>query len=127
MSKQTFSFCTNYNKAKAHKLSFSLFATKVVAPLHIVHTDLWGPSPLLSQDGNKYYVLFTDEYSRYSCIYFCACKFEVLGIFTKFKQRVETLLDHKIRIVQCDGGTEYKPLLNQFPQIIFHISCPYTP
>jgi hypothetical protein len=57
MSKQTFSFCTNYNKAKAHKLSFSLFATKVVAPLHIVHTDLWGPSPLLSQDGNKYYVL----------------------------------------------------------------------
>jgi hypothetical protein len=34
-----------------------LSTTKVVAPLHIVHTDLWGPSPLLSQDGNKYYVL----------------------------------------------------------------------
>jgi hypothetical protein len=34
---------------------------------------------------------------------------------------------NKICIVQCDGGTEYKPLQTKFPEIIFHLSCPYTP
>jgi GAG-pre-integrase domain len=127
MSKQEFSFCSNCNKAKAHKLSFTSSTTKVVAPLHIIHIDLWGPSPILSQTGNRYYVLFTDEYSRYSWIYFRACKSEVSGIFARFKQKVENLLNHKIRIVQCDGGTEYKLLLHQFPDITFPLSCPYTP
>src|SRR6202012_1579602 len=30
-----------------------------------VHSDVWGPSPVLSLGGRKYYVTFTDDYSRY--------------------------------------------------------------
>jgi hypothetical protein len=89
--------------------------------------DVWGSSPLLSQIGNKYYVLFTNEFSRYTWIYFCAAKSEVPSIFAMFKTKIENLLNSKIRIVQCDGGTEYKPLLTRFPEITFHLSCPYMP
>jgi hypothetical protein len=127
ISKSDIYFCGNCNKAKAHKLPFTASSTIATHPLQIIHTDLWGPSPVLSQLGNRYYVLFTDEYSRFSWIYFCACKSNVVKLFAQFKQKVETLLSHKICVVQCDGGTEYKPLLTQFLAITFHLSCPYTP
>jgi Reverse transcriptase (RNA-dependent DNA polymerase)/gag-polypeptide of LTR copia-type/GAG-pre-integrase domain len=127
MSKSQFSSCRNCNKAKAHKLSFVDSTTRATKPLQVIHTDLWGPSPIVSQTGNKYYILFTDDFSRFSWIYFCSSKSDVVSIFAQFKQKVEMLLSHKICVVQCDGGTEYKPLQSQFPEITFHISCPYTP
>jgi hypothetical protein len=86
-----------------------------------------GSSPIVYQSDNKYYILFSDEYSRFSWIYFFPCKYDVASIFAQFKQKVKILLSRKMCVVQCDGGTEYKPLQSQFPEIIFHISCPYIP
>jgi hypothetical protein len=43
----------------------------------------------------------------------------LMCLFAQFKLKVETLLSHKICVVQCDGGTKYKPLLNQFPKLSF--------
>jgi Reverse transcriptase (RNA-dependent DNA polymerase) len=37
------------------------------------------------------------------------------------------LLSIKIKIVQCDGGTEFKPVMRQNPDITFQVSCPHTP
>ena len=31
-----------------------------------VHTDLWGPSPVASLGGHKYYITFTNDHTRYS-------------------------------------------------------------
>ncbi len=31
-----------------------------------VHTDLWGPSPVASMGGRKYYITFTDDHTHYS-------------------------------------------------------------
>jgi GAG-pre-integrase domain len=57
MSNQNFSFCTYCNKAKAHKMPFPSSNSKDTAPLHVIYTDLLGPSPILSHSGNRYYVL----------------------------------------------------------------------
>jgi hypothetical protein len=43
-----------------------------------------------------------------------------------FKCKVENLLSAKIKVVQCDGGTEFKPLISKYPEISFQVSCPYT-
>jgi hypothetical protein len=92
-----------------------------------VHTDLWGPSPILLNSDNRYYVSFTDEYSRFTWIYFCSCKYDVPKLFVVFKSRVKNLLSYKIQTIQCDGGTEFKSLIAQYPEITFQVSCPYTP
>ena len=34
-----------------------------------VHLDLWGPSPIQSPGGKVYYVSFTDDHTRYTCLY----------------------------------------------------------
>ncbi|KAJ3699566.1 hypothetical protein LUZ61_003271 [Rhynchospora tenuis] len=127
VSRLDFSDCGSCNKAKAHKLPFSSSVFDAQHPLHVIHTDVWGPAPVISQFGHRYYVVFTDQFSRFSWIYFCASKSDVLQLFIKFKAKAELLTGHKIKIVQCDGGTEYKPLQTHFPEITFHISCPYTP
>ncbi|KAJ3701350.1 hypothetical protein LUZ61_005055 [Rhynchospora tenuis] len=122
-----FSECSDCNRSKAHKLPFFYSNFEAVHPLHVIHTDVWGPAPVLSHSGNKYYVLFTDQFSRFSWLYCCSVKSDVCKIFTQFRQKAENLLSNKIKIVQCDGGTEFKPIQSQFPDITFHISCPYTP
>jgi gag-polypeptide of LTR copia-type/GAG-pre-integrase domain len=120
-------FCSDCHKAKAHKLPFQPSTSSATHPLQVVHSDLWGPAPILSKKGHRYYVQFTDEFSRFSWLYTCASKSDVTLIFAQFRQRVENLLDYKIKVFQCDGGSEFKPIMKQFPEIIFQISCPYTP
>jgi hypothetical protein len=92
-----------------------------------VHVDVWGPSPTTSKLGNKYYVMFVDDYSQFSWMYTCSAKSQVPFIFSGFKAKFENLLSSSIKIIQCDGGTEFKPLMTQHPSITFRVSCPYTP
>ncbi|KAJ1699274.1 hypothetical protein LUZ63_007786 [Rhynchospora breviuscula] len=121
------SFCHDCNKAKAHKLPFSSSQSVTSAPLQLIHTDLWGPSSVVSNNGNRYYVHFIDDYTRFSWYYACASKSDVVRIFDDFKLKVENLLSTSIKTIQCDGGLEFRPLINKYPAITFQISCPHTP
>jgi hypothetical protein len=86
-----------------------------------------GPIPSNWHFGFRYYILFTDEFSRFTWIYFLTRKSEVVTIFEAFKQQVENALGCTIRTLQIDGGTEFKPLLTRFPAITYWVFCPYTP
>ncbi|KAJ3704768.1 hypothetical protein LUZ61_008473 [Rhynchospora tenuis] len=119
--------CEDCNRSKAHKLPFSSSTSFANKPLQVVHSDLWGPSPIVSSRGNRYYVSFIDEYTRFCWLYPCASKSDVSKIFPVFKSKVENLLNTKIQTLQCDGGYEYKPIMTQFPEITIQMSCPYTP
>jgi hypothetical protein len=88
---------------------------------------LWGSSPIVSKNGFRYYVHFVDEFFKFSWIYFLRTKDELVDVFTKFKSQVENLFISTIKILQTDGGTEFKPLTRLFPQILYQVSCPYTP
>jgi hypothetical protein len=122
-----FPFCIDFNKSKAHKLPFVHSTSVATAPLQVIHTDLWGPAPKLSFSGHRYYVHFTNEFTRFSWLYTCTCKSDVVPIFHQFKQKVENLLSCTIKVLQCDGGTEFLPLQSLYHSITFRLSCPYTP
>jgi hypothetical protein len=121
-----FNPCIDCNKTKAHKLPFTLSQNHATQPLQVVHTDLWGPASELSHNGHRYYVHFIDEYTRFSWLYTCASKTDVLSIFTDFKLKVENQLSCSIKCIQYDEGFEFRPLQSKFPAIIFQISCPHT-
>jgi hypothetical protein len=97
------------------------------SPLELIHSDVWGPSPLNSSHGYKYYVTFIDDFSNFTWIYFMKNKSEVCDIFSRFKCQIENLLSTNIKTLRTDGVTEYKPIATKFPQLVHETTCPYTP
>ena len=77
------------NKFKSHRLPFSLSTNKASMPSELVHVDVWGPSPVTSTLGNRFYLLFVDDFSRFSWLFTCSAKSQVADIFAGFKTRVE--------------------------------------
>jgi GAG-pre-integrase domain len=84
--------CDSCSKFKSHRLSFSLSSNKASKPLELVHVDVWGPSPVISSLGNRFYILFVDDFSRFSWLFTCSAKSQVADIFAGFKAKVENLL-----------------------------------
>ncbi|KAJ3698209.1 hypothetical protein LUZ61_001914 [Rhynchospora tenuis] len=119
--------CHDCAMAKSHVLPFSLSTTSSSKPLELIHSDVWGPAPVCSSNGFRYYVLFVDDFTKYTWIFFMSHKHQVSGIFSLFKQQIENQLSETIKTLRTDGGLEYKPIEKQFPQIIHQLSCPYTP
>ncbi|CAN7140793.1 unnamed protein product, partial [Brassica rapa subsp. narinosa] len=100
-------------------------------PLERIHCDLWGPSPIVSAQGFKYYVIFTDNFSRFTWFFPLKLKSDFLAVFLKFQQLVENQLQNTIKQFQCDGGGEFisQAFLTHLAKagIQQRISCPHTP
>ena len=97
-------------------------------PLQLVHSDVW-QSPVVSLSGCHYYVIFIDDYSRFSWLFPLKSKSDVYTCFIKFKCMVENLFSTKIKSLQSDGDGEYssthfKNFLAQ-SGILHQISCPH--
>lgn len=107
-------------KGKSHRLPFPVSQSISYHLLDLIFSDVWGPSPILSTKGNKYYVSFVNHFSKFVWLYPLANKSDVLTIFTQFNRQ--------IKCVQTDCGDEFQTLNRYFHQVgIQHrISCPYT-
>lgn len=112
--------------AKAHKLSFLSSSSSL--PLELVHSDVWGPSPITSSNNFHYYLIFVDDFSKFTWIYFLSHKNQVPHIFALFKAQIENLLGTHIKVLCTDGVTEYKPIACQFqtlhikPRVLVHLN-----
>ena len=98
------------NKAKAIDFHLVLPSPSLLFLLELIFSDVWGPSPVVSTSGNKYYVSFVDHYSRYVWLFPISNKSDVLSIFCAFQNMVERMFDRKIIAVQIDWGSEFRSL-----------------
>nr|GEU70063.1 ribonuclease H-like domain-containing protein [Tanacetum cinerariifolium] len=55
-----------------------------------------------------YCIVVTDDYSRFTWVFFLATKDDTSGILKSFITRIENLVDHKVKVIRCDNGTEFK-------------------
>jgi hypothetical protein len=75
--------------------------------LQLVHSDLCGPLPIPSLTESNYILIFIDDYSRYSWLYFLKTKDETLEAFKHFKRLVENQAQQKLACLRIDRGGEY--------------------
>ena len=75
--------------------------------LELVHSDICGPMSITSLNNNMYFILFIDDYSRMTWVYFLKNKSQALSMFKKFKSMVETQSGQKIKVLRTDNGGEY--------------------
>uniref|UniRef100_A0A2N9I4A8 Retrovirus-related Pol polyprotein from transposon TNT 1-94 n=1 Tax=Fagus sylvatica TaxID=28930 RepID=A0A2N9I4A8_FAGSY len=73
--------------------------------LEIIHTDICSPD--MDSHGQKYFISFIDDYSRYMYLYMLYNKNEALDAFKIFKAEVEKQCGKQIKIVRSDRGGEY--------------------
>ena len=81
--------------------------TRATKPLELIHTDVCGPIKPNSFGKNKYFLLFIDDYSRKTWVYFLKEKSEVFENFKKFKALVEKESGLSIKAMRSDRGGEF--------------------
>jgi hypothetical protein len=62
------SMCGACQQGKSHQLAFPKSVSMSQAPLELIHSDVWGPTPM-SVGRKIYYVSFVDDFSKYTWIY----------------------------------------------------------
>jgi hypothetical protein len=122
-------FCDSCQLGKSKRLPFNASNRISSQPLELIHTDLW-TSLIPSVSGCKYYVIFVDDFSRYTWFYPLHAKSEAYTTFVKFKVLVENQLPFHIKKLQSDGGGEFtsfqfQSFLSQH-SILHRKTCPHT-
>jgi len=129
-----FTTCDICIKAKAkEKFQRKVPARRATKPLELIHSDLCGSISPQSQSGRRYYILYIDDFSRYTWVCFLRSKSpaEVCTVFRDFKTLVELQVQHQITRFRCDNGkAEYdneafRSILTEYG-ITFEPSPPYT-
>jgi hypothetical protein len=67
-------------------------------PLALIHFNLCGEICFNFLGGNLFFVTFTNDYSKFTWIYFIRNKYEALQYFQHFKANVELAFNTKIQV-----------------------------
>lgn len=105
-------------------------ASRATNKLELIHSDVCGPMNTNSIGSAKYFLTFTDDFSRNTIMYCLKNKSEVTEKFLEYKSFVENQCHEKIKCLRTDNGTEYvnKELLSHLKRfgIQHQTSVPYT-
>jgi len=83
-------------------------------PGDLVHIDTWGPYAIPGLKGERYFILYTDDATRYTWVDFLITKDGVAPVSTERLRRIETTHNIKIRRIRTD---------NEYLQLIFSRYC----
>nr|GEV15284.1 putative ribonuclease H-like domain-containing protein [Tanacetum cinerariifolium] len=70
--------------------------------------DLFGPTFVSSLNHKWYCLVVTDDFSMFTWTFFLRTKDETSSILRNFITEMENLKDHKVKIIKCDNGREFK-------------------
>jgi hypothetical protein len=102
------SICKGCVLGKNIKKSFPVSNNRAKVILELIHSYVCGPMSTPSLNGHVYYVIFIDDFSRKSWIYFMKTKNETFTKFYEFKALIENQTGKHIRILRLDNGGEYE-------------------
>ncbi|GJT57207.1 putative ribonuclease H-like domain-containing protein [Tanacetum coccineum] len=101
--------CVACQKEKQHKASCKAkLMSSISQPLQMLHMDLFGLTSVRSINHKTYYLVVTDDFSKFSWVFFLASKDETSGILKRFIIEIEIQLNHKFKVIRCDNGTKFK-------------------
>ena len=96
---ESFDTCEPCLMGKMTKTSFSRTMGRATDLLEIIHTDVCGPMNVEACGGYRYFLTFTDDFSRYGYIYLMTHKSETFEKFKEFQSEVENHHNKKIKFL----------------------------
>ncbi|KAD5507661.1 hypothetical protein E3N88_15364 [Mikania micrantha] len=121
--------CTTCVEEKQTRSSFKS-VERITEPLDIIHTDVCDLKSIPTKGGNKCFITFIDDCTRYCYVYLLKSKDEAIDKFVLYKTEVENQLNKKIKVLRSDRGGEYvSPFADICAQngIIHECTSPYSP
>ena len=122
--------CMPCQFGKQTALPFNNSVSHALSSFDLIHSDVRGPSPISTPGESRYFVIFEDDFSRYTWIYLFKNRYELYQIYRDFTKMIETRFSKPIKVFRSDNAQEYKAheftsILHQFG-IVPHSSCPGT-
>ena len=127
----SFDECESCLMGKMTKAPFTGNCERGKDLLDLIHTDVCGPFRSATRHGERYFVTFTDDFSRYGYVYLIKHKSETFRVFRTYQNEVQNQLGKSIKILRSDRGGEY--LSQEFRDhlrncgIISQLTPPMTP
>ena len=121
--------CETCVEAKLTRSSFQSIE-RHTEPLDLIHSDICDLKLVQIRGGNKYFITFVDDSTKYCYVYLLRSKGEAIEKFVLYKNEVENQLNRKIKVLRSDRGGEYEsPFVDLCTQhgIIHETTAPYSP
>ncbi|GJR48938.1 putative ribonuclease H-like domain-containing protein [Tanacetum coccineum] len=97
------------SRGKQHKASCKAKSVSSISqPLQLLHMDLFGPTSVRSLNHKTYCLVITDDFSRFSWVFFLRTKDETSRILKDFIRQIQNQLNQKVKTIRCDNGTKFK-------------------
>ena len=75
---------------KQTALPFNNSVYHTLSSFNLIYSDVWGPSPISTPGGSRYFVIFMDDFSQYTWIYLFKNHSELYQIYRDFTKMIET-------------------------------------
>nr|GEZ63811.1 putative ribonuclease H-like domain-containing protein [Tanacetum cinerariifolium] len=101
--------CVACKKGKQHRASCKTKPiSSVDQPLYKLHMDLFRPTFVKILNKKSNCLVVTDDYSRFTWVFFLATKDETSPILKTFITGLENQLSLKVKVIRSDNRTEFK-------------------
>ena len=99
--------CEPCQHGKQTIVEFKTKENSTTRPLELVHTDLCGPTRSQGLNGEEYFMLLIDDFTRMTWVFLLKRKSKAFGCFKIFKEQVENGTKLKIKCLRSDNGGEF--------------------
>ena len=124
--------CESCQYAKFHRVHLSpKVNNRASAPFELVHSNVWGPCPVVSPTRFRYFVTFIDDYSQTTWLYLMKNCWELFSHFRAFCAEIHTQFHVSVQNLRSDNAKKY--MSEQFQSfmlqngILYQTSCVDTP
>nr|KYP58132.1 Retrovirus-related Pol polyprotein from transposon TNT 1-94 [Cajanus cajan] len=118
-------------QAKQPIKSFQDFVQKETCLFELIHNDICDNNGVITCGGNKYFITFIDDFSKYCYVYLIIHKSKLFDKFKVYKAEVENQSEKNIKILHSDKGGEYSSIeIGEFFEsygIIHEVTPSYAP
>ena len=123
--------CEACQLGKKKRSTYQVSNLRCNEPFHLIHCDMWGPSPTTDIEGFKYFLICVDDYSRKTWGFLLKQKSDATKTFKIFCTMVRKQFGTEIKGFRTDNAKDFcNNELKEFFEyhgIRHETSCPYTP
>ena len=123
--------CDACQLGKFKRTTYPISNNRTNKPFQLIHCDVWGPSPHDDLLGNRYFLICTDDHSRFSWFFLLKAKSEVTTKIINLCKLIQRQFGSPILGLRTDNAKDFlNQKLSEFlasEGIKHETSCPYTP